>query len=285
MRIFTLLFLFVVTTFAAQSEYMIVPSPASFSILNHFNQPLTDKDKAAFYPNAPWKIISHDELLGDQITHASRFSYLGEEYFLLKDDSGKLIGTQAKNNIQMLKGCTGLDDTIQVAKAQAVQFSTNLSSGNGQFLPKASVLHRSFQYNGKFYCLLLSAAPRFGWCTSLESNAMATLKSAPKEEAAPQGLTPELLSKLISRIESANKCYRDYFEHFNKLTGQEKSAPFWKYDHEGQGLKCELKGPPGIADQLQESTHYLVQDLQNILISKNCVVTSENGIILIAQKR
>jgi hypothetical protein len=104
--------------------------------------------------------------------------------------------------------------------------------------------------------------------------------------AADTGISDYLQNKIIDRFRSANETYRQYFEHFNSVSGKEKTVPVWRWSvHPREKAVFFLLSPAyGTKDLLGESTRYLERDLENMLIGKRYDVICEKGGIIVKPK-
>jgi hypothetical protein len=264
---------------AGNPEFIVLPSPENFSLLDQYEQQLSVRDKKQLGVDFAVQLINRDDLLGDQITHAIRCSFSGTIYFLLKDDRGQPAGTSPDVAVRSFRNCRSINDTMIVRDAAEL---LGLSSKHRTALTKGTLIYRIFQYNGDYFCRLLPGPPYVsGWCNGPFK---AVARTTDKVDNAAMVMTTELKNKLITRIRSANDSYRVFFEYFNKSTGQQKAVPSWAVAEKGNNLICELSNPYKNTDELGESTRYLVRDLENLLIGKQFQVEYAAGQIQILPK-
>jgi hypothetical protein len=263
----------------AKADFLILPQPKNFKILNQYQQPLSPAEAEQFRPFAPLQVVNADELQSDQITRTMRVQFNGAVYFLLKDDQGNLTGGRPET----YRSCTALDDTVEVGKGRAVWFSDKFpAKGKGEQLGSGSVLARIFQYRDHYYVRQAGLRPRFGWCYAGQKDAWQAKKQP--EKAVEPAWNSAFCGRLTARMDAANEAYRKYFEYFNQSTGEEKAIPRWKCSCSEGSFTATLGSPYQGTDQLRESTQYLVRDLENILLGKPFIVIEENGVISIKPK-
>ncbi|HMD69666.1 MAG TPA: hypothetical protein VKF42_12350 [Chitinivibrionales bacterium] len=264
------------------ADFIILSSPRSFTILNQFQQPVSEQEKALFAENAPILVENENEVMGDQITRALRFVFDGKTWFLQKDEAGNLVGDKGKQSRQSYRKCGVLGDTVQITEDRAVSFSQQYPpAGRGAFLAKGETLVRIFSYGGSFYVKRGGTRPEYAWSTLAPKSAWKRLEHATEK---PQGLTGYLSDMIVRRFTEANTAYREYFGHFNALTHQEKAVPAWHCEAHGGEIRCTLNLPYRNTSQLDESTQYLVRDVENMLIGKQCEVVAGKGEILVRPK-
>ena len=282
---YTIIFLlFVCTASFSQptADFLILSQPRDYTILNQYQQPLTDAEKKLFVPNAPLQIVKENEILGDQLTHALRFAFDGKTWFIEKDEAGNFTGDKGKQFRQVLKKCAIIGDTVQILADRAVSFSEKYPPGlESGWLKKGELVMRLFSCGGSCCVKLPGAKNEYGWSRFGAKTGWKRLEQGAEK---PQGLTGMLTERIIDRFKAANKTYADYFSHFDRLTGQEKTVPVWRCEAKGNEVHCSLNAPYAATSQLDESTQYLVRDLENMLIGKQCDVRYEKGEIFIKPK-
>ncbi len=282
-----LFFTFLISTSSIQaqqySDFLIIEKPEAFTIFNQYAQPITNMEKKLFITFSPFQIVNEDEILGDQITTATRFSFHQKTYFLLKDDNGNYIGDNSNIYRKIFKNCKITGDTIQILKDKSVLFSEKYVSKRGSiYLESGDILIRLFKYRDSYYLIRTGKKSQYGWSTLSHTNSWKHVKESVKRDLFI--LSDSLRNRIISRLQSANEIYIKYFDYFNNMTGQNKTIPRWNWKIEGNTVSCYLKGAYNCAKQLSESTEYLIQDLENILLGKPFDIFYQKGQINIKPK-
>jgi hypothetical protein len=85
-------------------------------------------------------------------------------------------------------------------------------------------------------------------------------------------------------MSGANDAYKALFAHFNMLTKDEKTAPFWRCEQSGARIRYELSGAVTSGDQLAESTQSLAQELENVILGTPFMVRHANREIVIERR-
>jgi hypothetical protein len=264
------------------ADFIILSHPGSYTILNQYQQPVSEQEKGLFSENTPIQVENENELMGDQITRALRFVFDGRTWFLQKDEAGNLAGDRGKQFRQEYRKCGVLGDTVQIAENRAVPFSQpSLPVGRGAYFTKGEILIRMFSYGGNSYVRHIGARPEYAWSPFLPKSAWKRIEHTAEK---PQGLTNYLSDMIVRRFTEANTAYREYFGHFNTLTHQEKTVPLWQCEARGNEVRCTLNLPYRNTSQLDESTQYLVRDVENMLIGKQCEVVAGKGEVLVRPK-
>ena len=264
------------------ADFIILSNPGSYSILNQYQQPVSEQEKALFVENTPILVENENEMMGDQITRALRFVFGGTTWFLQKDEAGNLVGDKGKQFRQSYRKCGVLGDTVQITEDKAVPFSQQYPpAARGAFFAKGESIVRIFSYGGSFYVRRGGTRPEYAWSALAPKSAWKRLEHAAEK---PQGLTGYLSDMIVRRFAEANTAYGEYFGHFNALTRQEKTVPVWQCEARGGEVRCTLNLPYRNTPQLDESTQYLVRDVENMLIGKQCEVVAGKGEVLVRPK-
>jgi hypothetical protein len=258
------------------ADFIVLDRPQKLTILNQYQQPLTESEKASFTTGTPLQVINTDEMLGDQITHAVQGAFGGKTWYLQKDEEGNLLGTKGKEGRQAFKNCSIASDTVEIVKDRSVRFSETPQGGAGaHFLNKGERVERIFGYRGQWYVKPFAHGSSFGWANFPPDGSWRRRTIA--AVAADTGMTDFLQERIIERLTTANDEYRKYFTHFNSVTGKGKTVPQWQWERQGRGMHCFLNAPYRTGSQLDESTRYLVRDLENMLIGKQYEVLCDKG--------
>ncbi len=261
------------------ADFIISGKPQVYTILNKYEQSLNDAERELFRPFSPLQIINAEYTLGDGITSAQKVRFSGDVYFFLKDDDGKLVGGKKDPYRHTFRKCRIIEDTIRVVKDRAILLSQKYpSDGKRVYMGKGTLVIRLFKYQN-YYCVkYIAKKVMYGWCSLSDKSAW---KREIRVKKVDTTLKSELAERIIERINSANEKYEQYFERFNKITGKQKSIPRWRYSYDDELIRCTLTNPYKDSDQLEESTQYLVHDIENLLIGKPFNVRYRNGEILV----
>jgi hypothetical protein len=281
-----LIFAFAFSFSQKTADFLVLESPQKYKILDQYQQSLSESGRAAFAAGTPLQIINSDDVLGDQITHALQGSFDGKTWYLQKDDAGNLsAGADAKENRYVYKGCEIGQDTVEVLKDKAIALSEIGAAGSGPlFLSRQERVTRIFRYGNQWYLRRPGRNARYGWSSFSNSGAWRRVIAA-AAAGVDTGISDYLEGRLVERFRNANDTYRQYFQHFNAVTGRDKTIPVWRWDLEpGKVIHFVLNAPYQTGSELDESTRYLVRDLENMLIGKQYDVVCEKGDITVKPK-
>ncbi|MFH0920674.1 MAG: hypothetical protein V1913_09950 [Fibrobacterota bacterium] len=274
-----LLLLFTFTFASERADFFVVTDPNGLSLFDATKSPLAAADKAHFLPGSPLQVIDAEATLGSELDSALKFSLDGTIYYLAKAGKDAYVGSKSKNNFKAYKNCPLLNDTIRVTRACL----TITAPAVGKVaLTQNDILVRIFSAAGQTYVKRTGPSPCYGLCM-LPANAFEPVKTVSTVPAQATVTAGELQS-IMERLRAANESYRAFFSHFSRLTGQDRSIPAWAWEQQEGRVRCTLKGPRAYAEQLKESTQYIVRDLENIFIGKTVDVLLQGGKITISPR-
>ncbi len=261
----------------SDADFLIIEDPSVYSFLNEYEQPISESEKRSFIAYTPLQIVSLGEQLGDQITNAARFIFNGKTCFILTDE--KFQRTRKKVTWEKVyKKCQIINDTVTCKRF--ITLSIKEPGGTRKVtLQKGAALKRVFKSNGMWYCSAISSHGEFGWFQGgAESFDVAVKKASVQTQS--YTLT-EISERIKSRLDNANAQYDTFFTYFNRKTAQSKSIPSWNMLIDGNSIRCILKGPSLIDKYLEKSTHYIISDIEHILLGKPFQTSYNKGEIII----
>jgi hypothetical protein len=263
---------------AETADFLIIGSLSSYTVLDRFEQPLGMKEKGALGADIPLRIVARAETLGDGITRAMRVTIDGETYYFPVEENGDLQGGNPNVRGTMLQGCAVVGDTVEAMGGVAL--SREPGGGPRRMVTPGARLVRILRYQNAYYVKTPGESGGYGWAPV----SAALKRVAARIEPADNGADERLRLRLIERVESANETYRVYVDHFNRLTGQQRSAPRWHCSLEGAAVRCRLGGHYKETDEFDESSRRLVQDLQSMALGKPVAISYTRGEIVIEPK-
>ena len=268
---------------ATSADFIVLLSPQALTIYNQYEQPLSATEKSQLSPCVPMRIMLTDVTLGDQITRAMQCNFEQKTVYVLKNEQGEIIN--GKGNVQILKACGLIEDTVEIVKDGAVLFSQQypIASSSGR-LKKGEILTVLFRSGNTFAVRLDRDRPamRYGWWPS---NSPGAWRPIVTKSVVDTALSPLVRDELNARIERANNLYKKFFDEFNRATGMQKSVPVWRPATNGAGLRWTLNAPYDHTGELNESTGRLVEEMRDVLIGKPFSAVYENGELTVKPKR
>ncbi len=262
-----------------KGDFLIVSNPSKLSIFNQFEQILTETDLKNFPPYPPFLIVNRKETLGDQITEAIRCRYQGQTCFLLLDEKGNLKGLSSQQYHNIFKNCLIINDTVLLNQSTNA-YQKYPSGGSITKCSAGQSVARIFRYSNSYY-VFIPDKKVYGWINSGPS----VFKTASKNIAESKAFSINDIYEIVeNRLKAVNETYNQYFEFFNDLTHQDKSIPQWKLHNDGKRLKCTLSSSAQISEQLQNSTRYVLQDIEQILLGKPFSIQYNSGEITISPR-
>lgn len=259
-----------------KGDFLIISEPSKLSVFNQFEQTLSESELNGFPPYSPFLIVNRIESLGDQITEALRSKYQGKTFFLLLDGKGSLKGSNSQSYQKIFQNCQIINDTVLLK--QTINAYQKFPSGGPitKCIADQPVI-RIFKHSGSYY-VFIPDKRQYGWLNS----GTAVFKSISKTPIDSRTFSINDISGMIeARLTAANEIYNQYFGFFNEITLQQKSVPQWKLHNDGKTLKCILSSSVQINEQLQKSTRYVLQDIEQMLLGKPFSIQYTSGEITI----
>lgn len=259
------------------ADIVIVPQLQDFAIFDQYEQPLSDTEKNRFPPFSPFQVIKRNELMGDQITEAVRLSCQGRTYYLPKKNKStdKLL-------LKALVNCSILNDSVLLKKD--IKVYTGSTSGTPSFTIKADQqVIRVFRHGNNHYLLTSGQNGRYGWYSG-SADVFHAGKTTVKATSARQNDLAGVEQIVKKRIQAVNETYNSIFGYFNQMTNQDKLIPSWTVVTVKSAIQCRLSGSSQVTGQLEQSTRYIVQDIEQSLLGKPYSVSYKSGLIEIGPR-
>ena len=260
------------------ADYLIVEKPQNLSILNKYQQEVSQKEREVFVPFGPMKILHDDEVLTDGYTRCMKIDIGGAQFFLLKNSDGKLTRSASLGFERTFHGSREFLDTIQILRNNSIQCSLfNVRRFSLQSGQKAL---RVFDYQNKTYCRILNGTSfLFGWINFSRKQEGKDWKRI-AHEVSTNAISSDILQQIQHKTDEVNSLLSKLFDYLDSATHRQKISPQWKVNASGDRVICELQGNYQ-SDKFQQSTLYLAKDIQNIVLSSNLQVEHLPGKITI----
>jgi hypothetical protein len=255
-----------------QADFLIVENPQALTIYNRYQQTLGDADKRLLAPYTPFRILSEEELLSDQISLASRCMLNGEMFFLLRDDEGHYYSQEQAGYLQFFRDAVVLGDTIEVQQDNRIDLYATAedmrANRNRTTLAIGQLCLRIFRHQNRDYVRLIGESPRYGWMRLSDDRSWS--RYVPPRE--PTGGIPEnILRRVQARIQTANNAYAGFFAYFNRQYGRNETIPAWQLSFNEAKIEGRLN-EPSYMQGLKRSNRYLFQDLENLLLGTDLIL-------------
>lgn len=253
--------------------FYIVEKPSSLIVYDKYESRINNTSK--FLPFSPFQVIDKEWELGDGISTAIKVKYLGNVYFILKDDDGNIEGKSRAGKFSVLN-VISLNDTLK-AKGQS-QVKSGPYPGNKNISSTfGSVAEALFKYKGYYY-LKNRKEKSLGWSKVSNWTKIETVK----KERVDYKLNTDYVEKITARIESINGLYKKLTSYYNDNLNESKSAPYWKITKDEYVINLKLRGSLAFVRQMENSSQYIVQDILNILLGEPYSVVYRDGSIIIS---
>ncbi len=281
-RLITGLLFFCVPVWSAKpvKEFLVIGNPSVCTLYDQYEQVVTTAQKKVLQAGAPFEIRTTRELMGDQISQAMQLSLHGTTYYLMLDDKGKLTGLPPGASPVKYRGCTPRYDTMTIAAASLSLTRKPSGGGSVATLNKGAAVLRIFSWHGSEYVRSTSPQPRYGWC---RSSKRLLRPIVPKNTSAAGSGSALVHQRIMKRLIEANDRYDTLFSYFSSRTHQEKTTPEWIADPTVD-RQYVLRGSDEVVTVLENSTRYLVRDIERMLLGKPFLVVYRKGVISIESR-
>ena len=259
------------------ATFYLLGDPTAVSLIDQYEQPLSETQKKAVPPYAPFELIKTKIFMGDQITQAMQLSYFGTPYFIRLDERGIPAELSHDKLVRKYPGCIPKYDTLIVNQSSVAIYHSFPPKGKSFRIKKGETVIRVFTYRGASFLMYPNDKPAFGWTYLSKGSLRSPITSRGK---AADGFSP-LHTRIMHRLQSADERYKILITYFNGITGQQKSIPHWSFSVEGDKHFYTLEGSPETVNQLASSTESIVSDIERILLGKPYSVYHEQGNITI----
>jgi len=233
---------------------------------------MSESDKKTFGSGFPLEIINNKITLGDQITDAIKCKNNDRFYYLIRDESGSFTGS-TNVSFQKQPAVTSLWDTVELTS------NATLSATSSLTISKGTMVIRIFQKSGSTYAFL----PDRNVYGFIQSTSVFRKRTVAVSQPVKVNTT-DIFESIKRRLDAANEHYTSTFNFFNTHTGLQKSVPYWYIESDGKRIICTLKGSKQTNIQMEQSTSYIVNEIERFLVGKPYSIRYENFQITISTK-
>jgi hypothetical protein len=277
---------FITLLIAAQArggnaDFLVVEKVEGLLIYNKYQQEASTRERQVFVPFEPMRILNAHETLADGFTHCMRVEVDGQSFYLLKDNEGTLSGSGPLGVERTFTNAAVILDTIQILANRHIRLSP-VNSSAPQLLSNERIL-RIFRHQDRFYCRTLDSQPTYGWVSFAGTREGRDWEVLHHEPIANAAVPPNVVQKIQARLDETNSLLGRLFTFFNIQTHQQKPPPRWNIETSGNAVFCTLEGASS-NDDFEQSTFYLVNAIENIVMGSEYEVTHSPGRIEIQQK-
>jgi hypothetical protein len=202
-------------------------------------------------------------------------------FFLLKDGDGNLLHTGPAGFEKTFSNVTPLSDTVVALKSRSVRFLP--LSGTARYLAPGERVIRAFRRGSSTYCRTTAGAQEYGWVDFTAAREGTDWKPAVGAAPAETSISPDILRKIGAKVDNVNGILAQLFTFFNRETHRNQEIPRWTVDRSDKEITCTLLGTTA-TDGFTQSTRYLVNDVETIVLGTGLAVTHSPGRIEVRQK-
>lgn len=267
-------------------DFISIEIPRVLTIYNKYEQQVDFQALQQFRPYLPLEIVEENTFLSDNFTPATKIRLGCEQYYLVREgegDESNFRRHQDAGNIRIFRNCRLLGDTVMVQRDRRI-FLSSLPGSNQDRQPLGSgtLMIRRFRYRGAIFCESPDGQ-YYGWSNlHRRTENLDYIPYRPENSASAQ-LSDSQVKAIEHEIDQLNALFSKLYSHFNRQNDRQKPAPRWVLRSSGDELRCLLENSRN-DEHFQNSTRYLVNSLENILLSSAFTVIRQDAEILIRKK-
>lgn len=274
------------------SDYLVIEQPGVLRIYNKYEQQIEERDLRRFLPYQPLRVLESDGFLSDNFTACMHLEIEHQRYYLLKDEAGLINGERAGEQ-EYFSERLFIGDTVAVKvpnRLFLVKVATfeKTPASRHYYLAENTRLRRWFSHPQKqsfYYVETLDGKKDYGWAfLNSQRENISWFYPDKAETMSTTGLSAERVDRIRANVEAVNRQLQVLFTHYNNLRGQTRELPIWEIFETDEGLDCVLQPAVYQAD-LAESSRYLVNDIENILLGSGYNATQRENVVEIRPKR
>lgn len=269
---------------AQTADFLITTNPEAVILYNTYQQRIPELRRRQFPSNTPWRILERSTFLSDQFTPVMRVEHDNDTYFIELDAGGEPRAMEGYPDpgYRFFRNCTIQTDTLQITQADKIALRDAAEGGDViTLLNRDMLLQTVFSYRNFLYVHTMERTIRYGWIKKSQSVFWEKVEAA--KGMVTITLPQRLRDRIYQRIEETNELYTLYFSWMNERYEKSKPAPQWFLEDSDNAIVCRMNDAE-YAEQLQESTRYLVQEIEGYLIGTPFRIVTENGTLYIQAK-
>ena len=255
---------FFITPVVSQTfDVVIIEEPHHLIAYDAFQQSLASLQLAVLQPFVPMKILKAHDVLGDGLTSCMKVDVDGNIFFLLSDDSGRLVGGNKLGTVKTYERKVFLQDTITILVSRKIIFKS-FADGSQSSLAAGERCVRYFENAGSVYVKRLGKDPAFGWIRVPGAEEGSWWKIV-RTASVPLELSSALRERMNGRILQVNQTLAQIYAVLNRESGKRLKAPQWYVDPHAESLSFVLL-PESALNVYPQSVEALKTSLQTYLL-------------------
>ncbi len=259
-----LLSVFFITPVISQTfDVIIIEKPRYIAAYNAFQQSLASSQLVKIQPFVPMKILKTRDVLGDGLTGCMKVEIEGETFFLLNDNSGKLVGWNKLGTVKIYKRKDFLQDTMTILVSRKIIFQSS-ANGSRSYLTTGDRCIRYFEDDGSVYIKRIGKDPAFGWMRIPAAEEGSFWKKVQTSEVRSE-FSQALRERIYGRIKQVNQSLAQIYSVLNRESGKRLTAPQWYVDPKAESLSFILI-PDSAVNVYPKSVEILKNTLQTYLL-------------------
>jgi hypothetical protein len=264
--------LFITPVISQTFDVVVVEKPRYLTAYDAFQQSLASSQLLLIQPFVPMKILKTNDVLSDGLTSCMKVDIDGDIFFLLNDESGRLLGWDKLGTVKTYKRKDFLQDTIAILVSHKIIFQS-FADGSRSFLTAGDRCVRYFEDAGSVYIKRIGKDPAFGWIRTPGGEEGNLWKNVQIAEVRSE-FSSALHERIYGRIQQVNQTLAQIYTMLNRESGKRLTAPQWYVDTKAESLSFILI-PESAINLYPKSIELLKTSLQTYLLgtSYNVLIT------------
>jgi hypothetical protein len=239
-------------------------------LYNKYQQHLAPGEQKALSPFTPIRVLKENDVLGDGFTPCIDVEIGGTPFYIV----GGLESVRRAGFFQIYRNVLQLEDTVKVLRGRSVSYS-GAARLRWEPVPEGERFLRCFRDGSRTYVRRIDPPATYGWALLPPAREGKDWKPMLQSSPVLTALPSDILARIRSRLGSTNDLLRNLFSYFNSQTSGRKPTPHWELEGSDRDASCVLLD--GHGESFQQSTKYLVRDLDDILLGTGFCASASPG--------
>lgn len=259
---------------AQTTDYLLIAYPAEAVIYDGFQKKLSGAKKESFTRGTPFRILRKDGYFNDGFTRYIYVEYGGNNYYIQKDEKGRIINSQAC----LPEFLSGISISRKLTVTDKEKITLNpWPEGQRKVLESGKEIKVIFRYMNKYYIQEISEKNGFGW-------AQLSSKFLKKSAETGSGIlrSPQIKDDLKNIVNEQNKLFGHFKQLLDSLSGEEKEIPVYRLRFEDYRITI-FSGNQEVEKKFRSGFSILENKIRTKLAGTGLKVETIKGQIVITE--
>ncbi len=252
-------------------DFVLIENPTQLTIYNKYKQPISEKEKKLFTSFKPLQIVKRSGVFNDAVRGYMEIELNNSTFFIVKLADGDYYGKKASGEWFFYEDSKTFYDTIKIERK--IEY-TNVKKNKTGYLEKDELLVRIFESGKEIYCKV-TKSNKYVWIKNSKDDGYIIINNKIKVS---KDISGEIKNKISQKFYESNALMEKIVSYFNKETNKNNKAPKWVVDYSKKEIIAKLSNSDKNFDN---STRYLANQIENIILGTGLKLKTESNIILI----